>query len=144
MEDFVVLIDAPEELMPTQGNPGDAGYDIRASEEQIIPAGEYRVVKTGIKIAMPSGYVAIVHPRSGLAAKNGITVLNSPGTIDAGYRGEIMVTLVNHSTTDFVVNRLDRIAQLIFQKFETAKFVVVDELPGSQRGTSGFGSTGVS
>jgi dUTP pyrophosphatase len=92
---------------------------------------------------MPAGYVALVHPRSGLAFKNGITVLNAPGTIDAGYRGEISVTLINHSNEAFSVSRGDRIAQIIFQKFESPVFVTVTQLPGSQRGSAGFGSTGV-
>ncbi len=101
------------------------------------------MVATGLKIALPAGYVGLVHPRSGLAAKHGITVLNAPGTVDAGYRGEIMVTLVNHSDSDFAVERLDRIAQLVFQKFEEARFVPAEQLPISQRGDQGFGSTGV-
>jgi dUTP pyrophosphatase len=92
---------------------------------------------------MPAGYVALVHPRSGLAAKHGISVLNAPGTVDAGYRGQILITLVNHSDEDFQIARGDRVAQMLFQRFESATFVLVAELPGSQRGNSGFGSTGV-
>jgi dUTP pyrophosphatase len=91
---------------------------------------------------MPNGYVGLVHPRSGLAAKNGITVLNSPGTVDAGYRGEILVTLINTSDIDFEIKRGDRIAQLIFQRVERAIFVPVAELPQSERGVTGFGSSG--
>jgi dUTP pyrophosphatase len=99
--------------------------------------------KTGVSIALPSGYVALVHPRSGLAAKHGITVLNAPGTVDAGYRGEIAVTLLNTDLkNEFVVERGDRIAQLVIQAVEIADFVVVEQLPGSDRGTGGFGSTG--
>ena len=99
--------------------------------------------KTGVSIALPDGYVALVHPRSGLAAKHGITVLNAPGTVDAGYRGEIAVTLLNTDLkNEFKVERGDRIAQLVIQAVEIANFVVVERLPDSDRGTGGFGSTG--
>ena len=125
------------------GNPGDAGYDLRSTTEISIEAGQRALIPTGVSIALPAGYVALVHPRSGLAAKYGVTVLNAPGTLDAGYRGEIAVTLINHGQETFDVKRGDRIAQIIFQKFETVNFVSVTELPGSQRGSAGFGSTGV-
>lgn len=143
MTTFEVLIVCEPELMPTMGNPGDAGYDLKASEACIIEPGQRVLVPTGVKLAMPAGFVALVHPRSGLAAKNGITVLNAPGTVDAGYRGEIAVTLINHSSEPFAIVRGDRIAQILFQRFESPNFVSVTELPGSQRGTAGFGSTGV-
>jgi len=143
MTEIQVLITGDADLLPTQGNPGDAGYDLRSAEDISIAAGEVRVVKTGIKLAIPSGFVGLVHPRSGLAVKNGVTVLNTPGTIDSGYRGEIMVPLINHSQQPFVISRGDRIAQIIFQTYEEAKFVSVTELPDSQRGQAGFGSTGV-
>ncbi len=143
MTTFEVLIVSEPELMPTMGNSGDAGYDLKAASACVIESGARVLVPTGVKLAMPSGYVALVHPRSGLAAKNGITVLNAPGTIDAGYRGEIAVTLINHSTESFSIVRGDRIAQILFQRFESPKFIAVTELPGSQRGTAGFGSTGV-
>jgi dUTP pyrophosphatase len=143
MTQINVLIQADPELMPTMGNPGDAGYDLRSREDVSIPARGRAMVATGVSIALPAGYVGLVHPRSGLAARFGITVLNAPGTIDSGYRGEIVVTLVNHSDADFQVSRLDRIAQLIFQEYSTAKFITVEELPESQRGSNGFGSTGV-
>ena len=143
MTDFDVLISCTDELKPTKGNPGDAGFDVRSSIDVTIAPGERRLVPTGISIAMPNGYVCLVHPRSGLALKSGITVLNAPGTVDAGYRGEIQVTLINHSNEVFEVKRLDRIAQLVFQKFEEPRFVLVEQLPESQRGSSGFGSTGV-
>lgn len=97
---------------------------------------------TGVSIALPNGYVGLVHPRSGLAAKYGVTVLNTPGTIDAGYRGEILVTLYNSSDDAFEISRGDRIAQLVIQEFSHANFLPVEELPGSERGVSGFGSTG--
>jgi dUTP pyrophosphatase len=138
-----ILITGPEELLPKYAHPGDAGADLRASHSGVILAGERLMVKTGISIALPSGYVGLVHPRSGLAAKNGITVLNAPGTVDAGYRGEIMVTLLNTSKEDWRFETGDRIAQLVIQKYEHANFVVVEHLPGTERGESGFGSTGV-
>ena len=143
MTSFEVLISCEPELMPTKGNPGDAGFDLRSAIDLVIEPGQRELVPTGVRLAMPAGYVALVHPRSGLAFKNGITVLNAPGTIDAGYRGEIAVTLINHSNEAFSVSRGDRIAQIIFQKFESPVFVTVIELPGSQRGSAGFGSTGV-
>jgi dUTP pyrophosphatase len=143
MTSFEVLISCEPDLMPTIGNPGDAGYDLRSSENAVVPARSRHTVNTGVSIALPAGYVALVHPRSGLAAKHGITVLNAPGTVDAGYRGQMLITLVNHSDEDFEITRGDRIAQMLFQKFESARFVHVTELPGSQRGTAGFGSTGV-
>ena len=143
MTSFEVLISCEPDLMPTIGNPGDAGYDLRSAENAVVPARSRHTVNTGVSIALPAGYVALVHPRSGLAAKHGITVLNAPGTVDAGYRGQMLITLVNHTDEDFEITRGDRIAQMLFQKFESARFVHVTELPGSQRGSAGFGSTGV-
>lgn len=137
-----VLIVAEEEFLPRYANPGDAGADLKSTEDINIPARGRALVHTGVKIALPDGYVALVHPRSGLAAKSGITVLNTPGTVDAGYRGEIMVTLFNSSDTDFSVKRGDRIAQLVIQQVEKASFIKVSELPESERGARGFGSTG--
>jgi len=143
MTSFEVLISCEPDLMPTISNPGDAGYDLRSAESTVVAARSRQTINTGVSIALPAGYVALVHPRSGLAAKNGITVLNAPGTVDAGYRGQILITLVNHSDEDFAIARGDRVAQMLFQKFESARLVTVTELPGSQRGNSGFGSTGV-
>jgi len=143
MTNFEVLIKCEPELMPTMGNPGDAGYDLRSADSATVPARSRTTINTGVAIALPAGYVALVHPRSGLAAKHGITVLNAPGTVDAGYRGEILITLVNHSDVDFEIVKGDRVAQILFQKFESVSFVQVTELPGSQRGNAGFGSTGV-
>ena len=143
MTTFEVLINCEPELMPTIGNPGDAGYDLRSADNAVVPARSRQTINTGVSIALPAGYVALVHPRSGLAAKHGITVLNAPGTVDAGYRGQILITMVNHSDEDFQITRGDRIAQMLFQKFESARFISVEELPGSQRGSAGFGSTGV-
>ena len=142
-ETVPVLIVADPELMPAYAQPGDAGCDLRASEATVVPARGRVLVKTGVSIALPEGYVGLVHPRSGLAAKHGITVLNTPGTIDAGYRGEVMVTLYNSTDTDFSVARLDRIAQLVIQQFAKAQFIEVATLPESHRGEAGFGSTGV-
>ena len=139
---FEVLIIAEPGFEPFYAKPGDAGCDLRSTQELVLPAGERALVKTGIKIAMPDGYVGLVHPRSGLAAKHGITVLNTPGTVDAGYRGEIMVTLLNTSKEDFPIAIGDRIAQLVFQKVEHATFIAVTELPESTRGETGFGSSG--
>ncbi|MEY3966673.1 MAG: dUTP diphosphatase [Actinomycetota bacterium] len=138
-----VLIIAEPGFEPVYAKPGDAGCDLRSTQSLILPAGERALVKTGVRIAMPAGYVGLVHPRSGLAAKHGITVLNTPGTVDSGYRGELMVTLYNSSKEDFKIETGDRIAQLVFQRFETARFIPVTELPESSRGDSGFGSSGV-
>jgi dUTP pyrophosphatase len=143
MTNFELLIKCDPDLMPTIGNPGDAGYDLRSAAEATVAARSRTTINTGVSIALPAGYVALVHPRSGLAAKHGITVLNAPGTVDAGYRGEILITLVNHSDEDFEIARGDRVAQIVFQKFESATFVQVSELPASHRGNAGFGSTGV-
>ena len=123
---------------------GDAGADLRSNEDISIPPGERRTVGTGVAIAIPAGYVGLVHPRSGLAAKHGVTVLNAPGTVDAAYRGEIKVTLLNTDLREtFEIKQGDRIAQLILQEVERAKFIRVEKLPDSHRGEGGFGSTGV-
>lgn len=129
--------------IPGYAHHGDAGADLRAREAVQLAPGQRALIPTGIALAVPHGYVGLVHPRSGLAAKHGITVLNAPGTVDAGYRGEIMVTLLNtdpHAT--FEVQRGDRIAQLVIQKVEQAQFNVVDSLDETVRGAAGFGSTG--
>jgi dUTP pyrophosphatase len=143
MTTFEVLISCADEFLPTMGNPGDAGYDLRSSVAKVLKSGERALLPTGVSLALPQGYVGLVHPRSGLAANHGVTVLNAPGTVDAGYRGEISVTLINHGAEDFTISIGDRIAQIVFQKFEVASFIQVSELPGSMRGTAGFGSTGV-
>ncbi len=137
-----VLLIAEPGFEPVYAKPGDAGCDLRSTEDLVIPAGGRALVGTGVKIAMPDGFVGLVHPRSGLAVKHGITVLNAPGTIDAGYRGEIMVPLLNTSSEDFVISKGDRIAQLLFQKIEIARFIPVEILPESSRGETGFGSSG--
>ncbi len=129
--------------VPKYAREGDAGCDLIANENVILGPNSRKLVKTGTWIELPEGYVGLVHPRSGLALKQGITVLNTPGTIDAGYRGEIGVILFN-TTFDIVeIDRGTRIAQLVIQKFETAEFEVVDALTDSDRGAGGFGSTGV-
>ena len=131
--------------LPRYGKPGDAGADIASRVDMVLKAGERALVPTGLSIALPPGYVALVHPRSGLAIKNGISMVNTPGTVDASYRGELQVILINHDLSeDFVINKGDRIAQLVIQKFEEATFIEVDSLPGTERGTGGFGSTGAS
>ncbi len=137
-----VLIVGDSELIPNYAEAGDAGADLRASESGEIGPGERQLVPTGISIALPDGFVGLVHPRSGLAVKHGITVLNTPGTIDSGYRGEIKVVLLNTSDVEFVFERGERIAQLVIQKYEKAEFVQVSELPQTERGEGGFGSSG--
>ena len=133
----------PELPLPAYAHPGDAGADQYAAEDIEQPPGERAVVGTGLAIALPDGYAAFVHPRSGLAATLGLTLVNAPGTVDAGYRGEIRVTLLNTDTKDVVrLRRGDRIAQLVVQQVEKAAFHEVERLPGSARGAGGFGSTG--
>lgn len=128
---------------PSYAHPGDAGADLRAREDVVLQPGERRMVPTGVSIALPFGYVALIHPRSGLATKHGLTIVNAPGTVDAGYRGEIAVTLLNTDSSQAIaLRRGDRIAQMVIQRVEYAQFVPVDELSGSVRGTGGFGSTG--
>ncbi|WP_041834295.1 dUTP diphosphatase [Actinoplanes sp. N902-109] len=138
----VRLLD-PDLPVPAYAHPGDAGADLHAAESVQIPPGGWVPVRTGLAIALPEGHVGLVHPRSGLAAKLGVTVLNAPGTVDAGYRGEILVNLINHDRVNTVkIARGDRIAQLVVQRVERAVFHVVDELPGTVRGAGRHGSTG--
>jgi dUTP pyrophosphatase len=137
-----VLIVAQDGFMPTYAQPGDAGADLRSRVTAVVPARGRVLVPTGVSIALPDGYVALVHPRSGLAHKHGITVLNTPGTVDAGYRGEIAVNLYNTTDVDFPVEIGDRIAQLVIQQVERAQFIEVERLPESDRGEGGHGSTG--
>jgi dUTP pyrophosphatase len=133
----------PDLPLPAYAHPGDAGADLVAAEDVEIAPGERAMVGTGVAIALPDGYVGLVHPRSGLAARLGVTVLNAPGTVDAGYRGEIKVNLVNHDRTSTAkISRGDRIAQLVVQRVERAHFHDVDQLPDSRRGSGGHGSTG--
>lgn len=129
--------------VPVYAHPGDAGTDLVSAEELRLGPGERALVATGVRIALPDGYVAFVVPRSGLAAKHGITIVNAPGTVDAGYRGEIKVSLLNTDATEpYDIAVGDRIAQLIVMPVPRVRFVPVDELPESARGEGGFGSTG--
>jgi len=135
----------PELPLPQYAKPGDAGADIVSRIDITLAPGERALVPTGIAIALPDGYVALVHPRSGLAIKHGVTMVNSPGTVDAAYRGELQIILINHDPDQAVsFKRGDRIAQLVIQRVERAEFIEVSQLPGSGRGSGGFGSTGVS
>jgi len=142
MNDLPILIKSTN-VVQVYAHPGDAGCDLRSSHAAIIEPGERLTVSTGISIAIPAGYVGLVHSRSGLAANHGVVVLNSPGTVDAGYRGEIRVTLLNTDKIKaFEVQPGDRIAQLLVQRVERAHFIEVDILPETERGQQGFGSTG--
>ena len=137
-----VLLVCDDEFAPIYAKAGDAGADLRSVEAVSIAPGQRLLVRTGVRIALPDGFVGLVHPRSGLALKHGITVLNTPGTIDAGYRGEIMVTLYNSGEDVFEVSIGDRIAQLLIQEVSRANFIRVEKLPDSDRSETGFGSTG--
>lgn len=135
---------ADEVFLPSYAQPGDAGADLRSAEQLVLGPGERALVGTGVSIALPDGYAAFVVPRSGLAAKHGISIVNSPGTIDAGYRGEIKVILINLDPREsFQISVGDRIAQLILMPVTRAQFTRVDQLTSSVRGESGFGSTGI-
>ncbi|WP_141918312.1 dUTP diphosphatase [Klugiella xanthotipulae] len=136
-----ILIHA--DSLPVYAHPGDAGADLCSTQDLVLEPGERALVGTGVSFALPDGYVAFVVPRSGLATKHGITVVNAPGTVDAGYRGEVKVTLLNTDRSEaYRVAAGDRIAQVIFMQVSRANFIEVDILPGSDRGESGFGSTG--
>ena len=129
--------------VPSYAHPGDAGADLTSTVDVVLAPGERAMVPTGISLAVPDGYVALVHPRSGLAARCGVSIVNAPGTVDAGYRGEVKVMLINLDPAEPVkLQRGDRIAQLVIQQVERASFVEVDRLPGSTRGAGGYGSTG--
>jgi dUTP pyrophosphatase len=133
----------PEMPLPGYALPGDAGADLCAAEDVELAPGERAIVRTGIAIALPAGYAAFVHPRSGLAARHGVMIVNAPGTIDSGYRGEIKVILLNTDPARPVsLRRGDRVAQLVVQRVEHVRFREVTALPGSARGDDGFGSTG--
>jgi dUTP pyrophosphatase len=135
----------PSVPLPSYAKPGDAGADLVTRIDVTIKPGERVLVPTGISLALPKGYVALVHPRSGLAIKHGVSLVNTPGTIDAAYRGEVACILINHDLVNEVsFKRGDRIAQLVIQRVEEADFIEVSSLPGSDRGAGGFGSTGKS
>ena len=129
-------------LLPLQATPGDAGMDLYSIETVVIPSGEARLIQTGLQIELPKGTEAQIRPRSGLALKHSVTVLNSPGTIDEGYRGEIGVILINHGKETFVVEKSMRIAQMVIQIVPSIQLTEVNELSQSVRGSSGFGSSG--
>lgn len=133
----------PEAVLPIQAREGDAGMDVSAVEEQVLLPGEYGLIKTGIQIELPEGTEAQVRPRSGLALKHGITCLNSPGTIDAGYRGEVGVILINHGKEPFRIEKGMRIAQLVVQYVPQVFIEETDRLSESERGEKGFGSSGM-
>ena len=133
----------PDLPLPSYARPGDAGADLMTTVDLTLGPGERALAPTGIAVALPYGYVALVHPRSGLAVRHGLSIVNAPGTVDAGYRGEIQVLLVNHDpVTPIELRRGDRIAQLVIQRVERALFTEVDRLPDSERGDGGYGSTG--
>ena len=133
----------PDVPLPAYARPGDAGCDLVTTVDASIAPGERVTLPTGIALALPEGYAGFVHPRSGLAAKHGVGIVNAPGTIDAGYRGEVKVVLVNHDVRETVeIKRLDRIAQLVVQRVEQVVWRETDVLPDSERGTGGHGSTG--
>ena len=129
--------------LPRYAKPGDAGIDIYSRVDVTLEPGERTLVPTGIAIALPNGFAAFVHPRSGLAIKHGVTMVNAPGTIDAAFRGEVQVILINHDRVNAIsFKRGDRIAQLVIQRVESAELIEVEALPGTERGMGGFGSTG--
>ena len=129
-------------LLPMQANPGDAGMDLYSIETTLIPSGEAKLIRTGLQIELPKGTEAQIRPRSGLALKYSVTVLNSPGTIDEGYRGEIGVIIINHGKETFIVEKSMRIAQMVIQTVPVVQLTEVNELSQSERGSSGFGSSG--
>jgi len=133
----------PSVPAPAYAKPGDAGADLCSRIDFVLEPGERALIPTGISVALPNGYVALVHPRSGLAIKHGISMVNTPGTVDAAFRGELQIILINHDLREpFTIKKGDRIAQLVIQKVEHAIFVEVDSLPGTHRADGGFGSTG--
>ena len=132
-----------EDLFPRKAHEDDAAFDLRSRVDAVIPSGKITLVPTGVFMELPVGYEAQVRPRSGLALKHGITVLNTPGTIDAGYRGEVGVILINAGPADFTVARGDRIAQMVVQQLADVELVAAEQLSDTSRGAGGFGSTGV-
>ncbi|MDA3812571.1 MAG: dUTP diphosphatase [Spirochaetaceae bacterium] len=144
MEKLCVKIIGKEEFIPNYSSLFAAGADLKADvdETYVLKPGERALISTGLKMEIPSGYEAQIRPRSGLAIKYGISLVNSPGTIDADYRGEVKVIMINHGNEDFLINRSDRIAQMIFAPVTIAEFSIVSELKSSERNSGGFGSTG--
>ncbi len=143
MTDVLISRLDPGVPIPSYEHPGDAGADLVTTVDAVLAPGQRALLPTGIAIALPEGYAAFVHPRSGLAARYGVSLVNAPGTVDAGYRGEIKVSVINlDPVTPVVFHRGDRIAQLVIQEVVRARFHEVENLPGSARGSGGFGSTG--
>ncbi|MDN8625553.1 dUTP diphosphatase [Corynebacterium ureicelerivorans] len=133
----------PELPLPKRAHPEDAGADLYSAQDLVLQPGERALVSTGVAIALPIGTVGLIHPRSGMAAKHGLSIVNTPGTIDAGYRGELMVCLLNTDRTEAIeITRGMRIAQLVIQRVELAQFEEVDQLDETERGSGGYGSTG--
>ncbi|SRR6056297_2861315 len=139
----VQKVDPDVQLPKYQHYGEDAGMDLIANEDYCLESDEFKLIKTGLKLAIPAGYAGFVYPRSGLALRDGITVLNADGVIDPGYRGELGVILINHGSDQFKINKGDRVAQLIIHKTYEIEWEVVDDLQGSKRGEGGFGHTGV-
>ena len=143
MTDLLIHQLDPELPLPRFAKPGDAGADLYARIELTLAPGERALMPTGIAIALPPGFAAFIHPRSGLAIRDGLSMVNAPGTVDASYRGEIQVILVNMDRTNAIsIKRGDRVAQIVIQRIENVNFVPVLQLPGTERGSGGFGSTG--
>jgi len=143
MTDLLIHQLDPELPLPRFAKPGDAGADLYARIDLTLAPGERALMPTGIAIALPPGFAAFIHPRSGLAIRDGLSMVNAPGTVDASYRGEIQVILVNMDRTNAIsIKRGDRVAQIVIQRIESVNFVPVSQLPGTERGSGGFGSTG--
>lgn len=143
MTDLLIHQLDPELPVPRFAKPGDAGADLYARIDLTLAPGERALMPTGIAIALPPGFAAFIHPRSGLAIRDGLSMVNAPGTVDASYRGEIQVILVNMDRTNAIsIKRGDRVAQIVIQRIENVNFVPVSQLPGTERGSGGFGSTG--
>ena len=140
---YIHMDNGCEDLFPRKAHEDDAAFDLRSRVDVIIPSGKIMLVPTGVFMELPVGYEAQVRPRSGLALKYGITVLNTPGTIDAGYRGEVGVILINAGPANFTIARGDRIAQMVVQKLADVQLVAAEQLSDTSRGAGGFGSTGV-
>lgn len=136
------MLDGCEDLLPVKAHDDDAAFDLKSRQDCVVPPHTTCLVPTGLFLALPKNYEAQVRPRSGLALKKSITVLNTPGTVDAGYRGEVGVILINHGTEPFSIARGDRIAQMVIQQLPEVSLTPVEELPESTRGAGGFGSTG--
>ena len=145
LENLMIKINKIKEnaILPHYAHEGDAGVDLYSAENYVLRPGQITLVSTGIKLAIPKGYEAQIRPKSGLALNHGISVCNSPGTIDSGYRGEIGVITINHSKEEFKIEKGTKIAQMVFNKIEKAEFEEVKDLDNTKRGQNGFGSTGL-